>query len=344
MLETKKLIVLDKYIQEVTDNEIIPAVNLSILTKRGNWMCSHGKKQILPLSSPNSLDTLYDISSLTMPYMTATLILKLLENDEINLDDKVNKYLSKFKESTTIIECLTHTSGIEDLSDSLKMTKENILKNIMNIKVNKKLKGKYNESWINYFLLGLIIENLKEGIDVYANEIMFEPMKMKRTFYDPEIMLKSNCACSHIVEGSAVCGDAIDKYALLFDGKAGHAGVFITLQDLSYYVTTMINKGVFRDKVFFKEEQYNLLLNEYKDTGHTLSWIKGKKYNPIKELVSDDALFYSGNTGCSVLIEPVKGYGMVFLSNPFHLNRDKEKFTEVLKETLKLAIDSINLN
>ena len=49
MLVTKNLLVLDKYVQGITNDEIIPAINLSILSNSGNWMCSHGKKQILPL-------------------------------------------------------------------------------------------------------------------------------------------------------------------------------------------------------------------------------------------------------------------------------------------------------
>lgn len=342
MLETKKLIILDKYIQKVTEEEVIPAINLSILTKRGNWMCSHGKKQILPMSSPNSLDTLFDISTLTMPYISATLILKLVENKELGLDDLVSKYLKNFKEKTTIIECFTHTSGIEDFKNSIEMSKENVLKNIMNIKIDKKLIGKYNECWINYFILGLIIESLKGGIDTYASEVMYEPLNMKRTFYDPELMLKSNCACSNIVDGKAVCGDCIDKYALLFNGKAGHAGCFITLQDLSHYVTTIINKGVFRKYTFLKKEELDLIINEYKDTKHTLSWIKGKN-SQFEDLFTNDALFYLGNTGCAVLIEPKKGYGIVFLSNPYHLNKDIDNFNTVLRETLELAINSINI-
>ena len=42
-----------------------------------------------------------------------------------------------------------------------------------------------------------------------------------------------------------------------------------------------------------------------------------------------------------MLIEPKKGYGIVFLSNPYHLNKDATKFKEVLKETIRLAIASI---
>ena len=344
MLETKKLIILDKYINKVTEEKIIPAINLSILTNSGNWMCSHGNKQVLPMSSPNSLDTLYDISSLTMPFITLPLILKLDENNELKLSDKINKYIKEYKNDTTIIECLSHTSGIPDeLAHLSNFKKEEVLKKIYNIKILKKNIGKFHKSWINYFLLGLIIKQIKTNISDYAIETLYEPLNMKRTYFDPDLMLKSNCACTTIVNGVANCGSSIDKYTLLFDGKTGHSGCFVTLQDISHYVTTLLNKGKFRKTVFFTEDQLNLIFDEYKNTNHTLSYVKGKAQSPIPELVSEDAIFYLSETGCAILIEPKKGYGIVFLSNPFHLNKDQENFNEVFKEPISLAIDSINI-
>ena len=343
MLVTKNLLVLDKYVQGITNDEIIPAINLSILSNSGNWMCSHGKKQILPLPAPNSLDTLFDISTLTMPVITATLILKLEENKEISLNDKVKKYLPSFKnDKLTILECLTHTGGVDnDIDSSVDLVKEKVLNAVLNINVNSKLKGKYNFSWVNYFLLGLIIETLKEDIDAYAKDVMYDPLMMKRTFFDPELALKSNCACSNVVDGIAICGETIDIYSMIFNGKAGHAGCFLTLQDISHFVTTLINKGTFKQNKFFDEKQLDLIFNEFNETNHSLSWVVGKKENPFKELVSDNALYFESTTGCAMLIEPKKGYGIVFLSNPYHLNKDATKFKEVLKETIRLAIASI---
>src|SRR3989440_2897224 len=66
---------------------------------------------------PNSLQTRFQIASLSKP-MTAAAILLLAEERKLSLEDKLSKFLPDFPNGnkTTIEELLTHYSGLGDAS------------------------------------------------------------------------------------------------------------------------------------------------------------------------------------------------------------------------------------
>ena len=69
-----------------------------------------------PESHPATLDTIYDLASLTKPLITGLLCAQLVERGELSLDSPIADYLPEFdradKSSITIRRLLTHTSGL----------------------------------------------------------------------------------------------------------------------------------------------------------------------------------------------------------------------------------------
>lgn len=58
-------------------------------------------------------NTLYDMASLTKVICTTTIVLKLIEEDKVDIDTPLHHYLPEFlDEKVTIRELLTHTSDI----------------------------------------------------------------------------------------------------------------------------------------------------------------------------------------------------------------------------------------
>ena len=75
-----------------------------------------GHLQVQPEKRPMTVDTLFDLASLTKPLATAACCMKLYEEGRIELDDPVSKYLPEFagngKEAITIKQLLTHQGGL----------------------------------------------------------------------------------------------------------------------------------------------------------------------------------------------------------------------------------------
>ena len=75
-----------------------------------------GNAVVEPKIIPATLDTIYDLASLTKPLITGLLCTRRLETGEVALDSSVSHYLPEFdradKQSITVRHLLTHSSGL----------------------------------------------------------------------------------------------------------------------------------------------------------------------------------------------------------------------------------------
>src|SRR5258708_37729912 len=64
-----------------------------------------------------TLDTVFDLASLTKVIVTTTAVMQLVERGKVRLNDPVTKYLPEFaqngKDDVTVRQLLTHYSGLE---------------------------------------------------------------------------------------------------------------------------------------------------------------------------------------------------------------------------------------
>ncbi|MEL4025057.1 serine hydrolase domain-containing protein [Lysinibacillus endophyticus] len=156
-------------------------------------------------------ETLFQIAPLSK-VVTATAVMKLVEDGLINLDENVNNYLPfklinpKYpKKAITIRMLLNHTSSIKDnwnVLDELytikngggdsDITLEQFAKGYLkeggewyskekNFTKNKPGE-KFEYSNVGYGLLGYIVENVtKMPFEKYVKETIFKPLKMRKT-------------------------------------------------------------------------------------------------------------------------------------------------------------------
>ncbi len=79
-----------------------------------------GMRSLEPVREAMTVDTIFDLASMTKCIATATSVMKLVEQGRIRLNDPVAAYLPEFarngKENITLRQLLTHFSGLpEDL-------------------------------------------------------------------------------------------------------------------------------------------------------------------------------------------------------------------------------------
>src|SRR6185503_707976 len=77
---------------------------------------AQGLAVVEPERIPASLDTIYDFASLTKPLVTALLVVRLAERGLLDLNAPLADYLREFdaeaKRKITMMQLLTHTSGL----------------------------------------------------------------------------------------------------------------------------------------------------------------------------------------------------------------------------------------
>ena len=77
-----------------------------------------GMRSLEPVKEAMTVDTIFDIASMTKCIATATSVMKLVQEGKLRLNDPVAAYLPEFakngKENITIRQLLTHFSGLKE--------------------------------------------------------------------------------------------------------------------------------------------------------------------------------------------------------------------------------------
>jgi SSS family transporter len=151
-------------------------------------------------AEPMTVDTIFDMASLTKDLATATSIMQLYEAGKItSFDDPLDHYLPAFNEQhdptrakVTLRMLLTHTSGEApdiSLADPWGLASPDRTEGIHRALTTplKAAPGSvFTYSDINFILLGYLIETLSgQREDVYARQHIFLPLGMTDTEYHP---------------------------------------------------------------------------------------------------------------------------------------------------------------
>lgn len=147
-------------------------------------------------AEPMTIDTIFDMASLTKCLATATAVMQLYETGKVDVDAPVVRYLPEFgvngKEKVTVRELLTHYSGLPpdvDLKDpwGLKqLDKAEGIRRAMNATPTAIPGTHFEYSDINYIVLGALVEKLSgQTLNVYASEHIFHPLGMSDTSFHP---------------------------------------------------------------------------------------------------------------------------------------------------------------
>ena len=121
-------------------------------------------------AEPMTVDTIFDMASLTKCLATATAIMQLYEAGKLQFDDPVVKYLPEFgvngKEKVTVRELLTHYSGLPpdvNLKDAWGLTapdKAEGIRRAMNSTLVSVPGTHFEYSDVNFITLGALVEKL----------------------------------------------------------------------------------------------------------------------------------------------------------------------------------------
>lgn len=175
--------------------------------------------------------------------LTATAILKLVENDNISLDQKVTDWLPKFPyKSTTIRTLLNHRSGLQHYSRFPELLGKNwnrkkILSNqdILDLIVKHKFKllsvdnMRFDYCNTNYVILSLIIEKAT-GLtyERAMKELIFKPLKMNSSFVFDYFRDKDTVSLSYRNRNQINPWDQ-------FDNLNGDKNIYSTPRDLAKF-------------------------------------------------------------------------------------------------------------
>src|SRR5260370_3408459 len=148
-----------------------------------------------------TLETIYDLASLTKPLVTGLVCARLVESGRLTLDSSVAQYLQEFdradKHQITVRELLTHTSGLPAWRP-LYLTagdKEGALAAIANEKLVYKTGKRVAYSDLGFIVLGFLLQRLTGmPLDQLAQREIIEPLQLQRTVFNPTNAMRTGVA------------------------------------------------------------------------------------------------------------------------------------------------------
>ena len=151
---------------------------------------AYGNRSLVPTVEKMTVDTIFDVASLTKPIATATSIMILVEQGKLRLSDTVGMYITDIDDPqakrVTIQQLLTHTSGYRpDFDLGEKWTgREGMLAALKKEKLRAAPGTKFVYSDIGFIVLGEIITRLTS----YGDNLGWHTMTVSdfgsRNFFD----------------------------------------------------------------------------------------------------------------------------------------------------------------
>ena len=338
--QTAPLPALDRVIDEAIAQKKLPGA--VVVIGKGDQVLfrkAYGNRALVPSVESMTLDTVFDLASLTKVVATTTAVMQQVEEGRIRLDDRVADYIPGFgkygKERITIRHLLTHMSGLRpdlDLSDEFEGRDTAIRYSLEEIPSGPPART-FIYSDINFFLLADIVARTS-GVpfERYVRERIFEPLGMKDTMFLPPAAMRARIAPTEPCEKLAwpcsanapmLRGVVHDPTARRMDGVAGHAGLFGTADDLVKFARMLLNKGTLGSARVLSPLSVQRMTSPATPQGEAnvrgLGWDMASSFSSNRgDLLPFGSFGHTGFTGTSIWIDPASKLFVIFMSNRVH--------------------------
>jgi uncharacterized protein YbbC (DUF1343 family) len=318
--------------QEIGAGHLPGAVVLVAHQDRIIYRQAFGHRALEPRVLPMTVDTVFDIASMTKVVATTTAIMQLVDKGRLRLDAPAARYWPEFaahgKGGITIRQLLTHTSGLraEVRSRPRWSGYRGAMAAIVRDKPVNPPGTKFRYSDVNFIVLGELVHLVSgQPLDVYCARKIFKPLGLKDTSFKPPLGKKNRFAPCDRFGGELRCGQVQDPTAHRMGGVAGNAGVFSTANDLARFAQMLLDGGVGHGKRILSAAAVAAMTKPYGLPGNAtrrgLGWDIHSPYSKIFNASFPQGSFgHTGYTGTAIWIEPKSKTILVILTNRVHPN------------------------
>ncbi len=323
---------LDQTIEQAIQDGRIPGAVL-LIGHQGQIVHrkAYGKRALVPAVEPMTVDTIFDLASLTKVVATTSSLMQLFEQGKFRLNDRVTQYFPEFqdgKSDITLRNLFTHFSG---LPPDLPLTPtwsgyQTGIHMAMHVKPDGPPGARLVYSDINFILLGELVHRLSgQMLSDYSREHIFLPLGMQETMFQPPPSLAPRIAPTERdgPNGAPWRGVVHDETARFMGGVAGDAGLFSTADDLARFCEMMLRKGERNGTRLFSPLTVEKFTTPESPADQPilrgLGWDIDSPFSGNRgELFPIGSYGHTGFTGTSIWIDPVSDTYVILLANGVH--------------------------
>jgi len=362
-LDLSKLGRIDELVKSAISDGMLPGA-VVLVGQHGqiHYRKAFGNRAVVPKIEAMTIDTVFDLGSLTKVVATTPSVMLLVEQGRIRLAALVSDYIQDFdrngKTDITLRHLLTHMSGLKpglDLANPWQGYDKAI-----SLAANEVPVAKPGErviySDINFLLLGEIVRRVSGiSLDQFAFAHLYGPLGMLDTGFNPPEELRGHIAPTTLCEAylmpcegpneEIIRGVVHDPTARRMGGVAGHAGLFSTADDLAVFCQMLLNDGAYGRRSILSPLTVRAMTAPWtpldepsvRGLGWDLDRIDATVVNPSQNL---PPFGHTGFTGTLLWLDPASGLYVVFLSNRLHPDGNGD-VTDLRAEVVTIAISAL---
>jgi uncharacterized protein YbbC (DUF1343 family) len=325
--DAPSLAALDPIVQTAIQNHEIPGAVL-LVGHDGHiiYRKAFGERSLEPTRSAMTVDTIFDLASLTKVIATNTAVMQLFEQGKIRLNDPVAKYIPEFgqngKADITVRDLLTHYSGLPpdlDLSHPWSGRDTAYSMAFAETPISPpEMRFVYSD--VNFIVLGALVERVSGmPLDVYCQQKVFAPLAMTNTsFLPPSTWLPRIAPTEYDERGQMLHGLVHDPTVRRMGGVGAQAGLFSTADDLSKFAQALLDRRTILSALAIEK----MTTPQQPPSAPTLrgfGWDIDSPFSSNRgELLPVGSFGHTGFTGTSLWIDPTTRTYIILLTNAVH--------------------------
>lgn len=357
-MSAERLAKLDEAVLASIERKETPGAVVLVARKgRIVYRKAFGHRAIEPQREPMTVDTIFDLASLTKVVATATSIMILVERGKISLADPVALYIPEFgkfgKERITVEQLMTHRAGLvpdNEIADYVGKTIDP-LSMIYELRPSYEPGTRFVYSDVGFIVAAEIVRRVSgKPLDQFALRSIFAPLGVTDTFFasahtllhgdinergvrQNENLADAQKAYKRIIEriaptemreGRWMRGEVHDPRSYELGGVAGHAGLFSTADDLAAFCQMILNRGEYNGIRILAPYTVERMVSAHSlptSQMRGIGWDINSSYSSNRgDLFPVGTIGHTGFTGTSIWLDPASETFVVLLTNRVHPN------------------------
>ena len=302
------------------------------------WREAFGRLTFSGDSPAATVETIFDLASLTKVLSTAALVMRHVERGSIALDDALTRYLPAWKgggrDVVTIRDLLSHSSGLPAHRPFYRELRGRaaVEAAIVETPLEYPPRSRSIYSDLGFMLLGFMLEEFA------PLPVQFDALRQQMggiqdlQFHPPDIWKKRTAPTQdNAMRGRLLIGEVDDDNTWALGGAAGQAGLFGTAGSVGEYARHLLQVLDNRVGAFRREtlEEFIARRPDIPGSSRALGWDTMLPTSSCGTLMSPRAFGHTGFTGTSLWIDPDRGIYAVLLTNRVHPTPANEAIKEV---------------
>jgi len=309
---------------------------------------------------PVTIDTFFDLASLTKSLATTPAVMKLVEQGKLHLETTLGTILPEFastdKSGIRIRNLLDHTSGLPDWRPYYEVLsgspQEKGKRRLLDLLAREPLVHPIGEKTIysdlGFMVLSRIIEEtVGEPVDRFVCRTVYQPLGIRRLFYPGMVPWPPGWECAATEEcpwrEKMLCGEVHDDNAWSTGGVDGHAGLFGTARDVHLLLCELLfaYRGESATSLF-GQSTAKCFLSRSPGSERALGFdIPEKAGSSSGTYFSKKSVGHLGFTGTSFWMDLERGAIVILLTNRVHFGRENIRirdFRPVLHDAVMVGL------